>query len=93
MVVVIAWDEADHGGDRARRRSRAERCQQMGEGGRGVLGGTQRQFEEVAEYDQLRRITPAGDLCKTLAQMRQDRGDRRLIDTVTVGVDRSEHAV
>jgi hypothetical protein len=53
VVIVVAGDEPDAGGDGRVGCARGEGHHQMGERGCGLLGRAKRQLEHVAEYDQL----------------------------------------
>ena len=56
VVVVVPRDETERRGDGRVRHPRPQRGDELGEGGGGVLWRGQRQFEEIAQHDQLRRL-------------------------------------
>ena len=58
VMVVVAGDEPECGCDGGVGRPGAEAGDELGEGGGGILGSGEGQFEEVAEHDELGRVLP-----------------------------------
>jgi len=73
MVVVVAREEADHRRHRRVGGPGPQLLHQMGEGRGGIVGGAQCQFEEVAQYDQLRRVGSVAQGPQGVAESAQDR--------------------
>jgi hypothetical protein len=94
VMVVVSRDEADVRRDRGVARPGPQCADELGEGGRSVLGSGEGQLEEVPQDDELGWILArAAEGPEALAQRRQERRGCGRIDALAVRGDIGQQAV